>query len=54
MKKDRRWLAEHEQDEYVRRARTEGYRSRAVYKLLEIDEKFSLLRAGPNWRAKTK
>jgi 23S rRNA (uridine2552-2'-O)-methyltransferase len=41
-----RWLNDHEKDEYVLRARREGYRSRASYKLLEIDEKFGLLRSG--------
>lgn len=41
-----RWLAEHENDEFVRRAREEGYRSRAVYKLLELDEKYHLLKPG--------
>jgi 23S rRNA (uridine2552-2'-O)-methyltransferase len=40
------WLKEHEDDEYVQRARAEGYRSRAVYKLLEIKDKFNLLKAG--------
>lgn len=33
-----RWLQEHHDDPYVLRARREGYRSRAAYKLLEIDE----------------
>ena len=41
-----RWLAEHENDEYVRRARADGYRSRASYKLIEINEKFQLLKKG--------
>ena len=41
-----RWLREHFTDEYVRRAREAGYRSRAVYKLLEIQEKDRLLRPG--------
>ncbi len=40
------WLKEHEADEFVLRARAEGYRSRAVYKLLEIKEKFDLLKSG--------
>jgi len=39
-------LNDHEKDEYVLRARREGYRSRASYKLLEIDEKFGLFRPG--------
>ena len=41
-----RWLREHFTDEYVKRARQEGYRSRAVYKLLEINENDRLLRPG--------
>ena len=38
-KSSQRWLREHFDDEYVQRARKEGYRSRAVYKLIEIQEK---------------
>lgn len=45
-KSSARWLREHFTDEYVKRARQEGYRSRAVYKLLEIHEKDRLLRPG--------
>ena len=45
-KSNAQWLSDHENDEYVLRARREGYRSRASYKLLEIDEKFSLFRPG--------
>ncbi|MCC7221777.1 MAG: 23S rRNA (uridine(2552)-2'-O)-methyltransferase RlmE [Candidatus Contendobacter sp.] len=41
-----RWLREHFSDEYVKRAQQEGYRSRAVYKLLEINEKDRLVRPG--------
>ena len=41
-----RWLAEHEQDEFVRRARADGYRSRASYKLIEINDKFQLMKNG--------
>lgn len=40
----RRWLERHINDPYVQRSRMEGYRSRAVYKLLEIDEKHHILR----------
>ncbi len=40
------WLKEHESDEFVRRARQEGYRSRAVYKLLEIDQRDHLFKPG--------
>jgi 23S rRNA (uridine2552-2'-O)-methyltransferase len=42
----RRWLAEHESDPYVLKARREGYRSRAVYKLEELDRRDRLLRPG--------
>lgn len=45
-KSKRRWLDEHRNDDYVKRARKEGYRSRAVYKLLEIDERDRLFKAG--------
>ena len=45
-KSSHQWLREHEDDEYVQRARAEGYRSRAVYKLLEIKDKFNLLKPG--------
>ncbi len=41
-----RWLAEHEADEYVQRARKLGFRSRAVFKLQEILEKDRLARPG--------
>jgi 23S rRNA (uridine2552-2'-O)-methyltransferase len=40
------WLAEHFNDEFVKRARKEGYRSRAVYKLQEIDARDRLLKPG--------
>ena len=39
-----RWLARQLNDPYVRKAKAEGYRSRAAYKLLELDEKFGLLK----------
>ena len=45
-KSSRRWLAEHRDDPYARQARQEGYRGRAVYKLIELDEKDRLLRPG--------
>jgi 23S rRNA (uridine2552-2'-O)-methyltransferase len=38
-----RWLERQLNDPYVRRARAENYRSRAAYKLLELDERFGLL-----------
>lgn len=40
------WLAEHFNDEFVKRARKEGYRSRAVYKLQEIDARDRLIKPG--------
>lgn len=39
-----RWLARQLNDPYVRRAKAEGYRSRAAYKLIELDERFEFLR----------
>ena len=38
------WLERQLNDPYVARARREGYRSRAAYKLIEIDDKHRLLR----------
>jgi 23S rRNA (uridine2552-2'-O)-methyltransferase len=40
------WLERQLNDPYVVQARREGYRSRAAYKLLEIDEKYQLFRPG--------
>ena len=40
------WLREHFSDPYVQRAQAEGWRSRAVFKLQEIDERDHLLRLG--------
>jgi 23S rRNA (uridine2552-2'-O)-methyltransferase len=45
-KSSARWLAEHANDEYVKRAQREGWRSRAVFKLQEIQERERLLRPG--------
>ncbi len=45
-KSSARWLAEHANDEFVKRAQREGWRSRAVYKLQEIQEAERLLRPG--------
>ena len=39
-----RWLERQLNDPYVKQAKAEGYRSRAAYKLVELDEKFSLIR----------
>lgn len=41
-----RWLAEHNADHYVQEARRLGYRSRAVFKLQEINEKDRLIKPG--------
>ena len=41
-----RWLREHFDDIYVRKAQKEGYRSRAVYKLVELDQKDHILKQG--------
>ncbi|UOG93828.1 MAG: 23S rRNA (uridine(2552)-2'-O)-methyltransferase RlmE [Candidatus Thiothrix sulfatifontis] len=45
-KSSQRWLGEHFSDEYVKKAQHEGYRSRAVYKLQEIQEKDRILQPG--------
>lgn len=39
-----RWLERQLNDPYVKQAKADGYRSRAAYKLIELDEKFSLIR----------
>lgn len=41
-----RWLERQLNDPYVVRAKREGYRSRAAFKLLEIDQKYKLLKSG--------
>lgn len=45
-KSSARWLAEHASDEFVKRAQREGWRSRAVYKLEEVQRRERLLRPG--------
>ena len=40
------WLKRHVNDPYVKQAQKDGYRSRASYKLLEIQEKYKLIRSG--------
>jgi 23S rRNA (uridine2552-2'-O)-methyltransferase len=45
-KSSARWLAEHANDEFVKRALAEGWRSRAVFKLAQIQESERLLRPG--------
>lgn len=45
-KSSRRWLKEHFDDPYVNMAKRDGFRSRACYKLLEIQQKDRILRPG--------
>ena len=49
MKKNRiskNWINKQKKDIFVRQSKIEGYRSRAVYKLIEINEKFKILKNG--------
>ena len=41
-----RWLKEHFDDQYVKRSKDDGYRSRACYKLMEVNDKDHLLKPG--------
>ena len=41
-----RWLERQLNDPYVKRARAEGYRGRAAFKILELDEKYRFLLPG--------
>lgn len=45
-KSSNRWLSEHVSDPYVKKAQVDGYRSRAAYKLIELNEKDQLIRPG--------
>jgi 23S rRNA (uridine2552-2'-O)-methyltransferase len=45
-KTSKKWLDEHVNDPYVKRAQIDGYRSRASYKLIEINEKDQLIKPG--------
>jgi 23S rRNA (uridine2552-2'-O)-methyltransferase len=45
-KSSKEWLRRHVTDPYVRKAREQGYRSRAAYKLLEMDQREKLFRPG--------
>jgi 23S rRNA (uridine2552-2'-O)-methyltransferase len=45
-KSSNRWLREHFDDEYVKKAQRQGYRSRAVYKLDEIQQKDRIIKPG--------
>ena len=42
------WLRQHQADTYVKRSVKDGYRSRAIYKLIEIDERDQLIKPGQN------
>jgi 23S rRNA (uridine2552-2'-O)-methyltransferase len=45
-KSDKRWLRRHVTDPYVRKAKQQGYRSRAAFKLLGIDSQEKILKSG--------
>jgi 23S rRNA (uridine2552-2'-O)-methyltransferase len=45
-KSSHRWMQEHVNDPYVKQAQKDGYRSRASYKLIELNEKDRLMRPG--------
>lgn len=45
-KTSKKWLDEHVNDPYVKKAQVDGYRSRASYKLIEINDKDKLIRPG--------
>ena len=46
--KSKDWLNRHKNDFYVKKARKQGYLSRAAYKLIEIDKKFEILKKSKN------
>ncbi|MFB0912868.1 MAG: 23S rRNA (uridine(2552)-2'-O)-methyltransferase RlmE [Glaciecola sp.] len=45
-KTSKQWMDEHVNDPYVKKAKIDGYRSRASYKIIEINEKDKLIRPG--------
>ncbi|KON80109.1 23S rRNA (uridine(2552)-2'-O)-methyltransferase RlmE [Azoarcus sp. PA01] len=45
-KTSKAWMQEHVNDPYVQRAKSEGYRSRAAFKLIELDERDRLMQSG--------
>ncbi|PRD33250.1 UNVERIFIED_CONTAM: ftsH [Trichonephila clavipes] len=45
-KSSRAWMREHLDDPFVKKAQKEGYRARAAYKLLEIQEKYKMIKPG--------
>ena len=42
----RRWLERHMNDPYVQRSKADGFRSRAAYKLIEMDDRYHILKPG--------
>jgi 23S rRNA (uridine2552-2'-O)-methyltransferase len=42
-KSNKKWITEHKHDHYYRKAKSSGYRSRAAYKLKQIDNKFNII-----------
>lgn len=45
-KSSQQWLARQRKDEFVQKAKAEGYRSRAAYKLLELQDKYKIIKQG--------
>lgn len=45
-KSSRAWMREHLDDHFVKLAHKEGYRSRAAYKLLEVNDKYKIIKPG--------
>ena len=45
-KSSRAWIKEHIDDHYVKKAQQDGYRARAAYKLIEINDKTNLISKG--------
>ncbi len=45
-KSSKRWLSEHFDDPYVKLAHKQGFRARAAFKLIELQDKYQLIRAG--------
>lgn len=42
----KRWLSEHKQDAYYKKAKKDGYRSRAAFKLQQLNDRFKLIKSG--------
>ena len=47
-KTNKNWIKEHIADTYVKKAQLDGYRSRAAYKLIEINQKYRLFKKNMN------